>query len=472
MAIAAMVTATPNLELPHALDHVLVMFHPGKSPSNIQERAKGMPNLLKMPVLPGENVQDALARWSALEDVEIAEPDYIATAAVTPNDASYSVQWAMPKIAADVAWDQFTGSAAQKICIVDTGVDYSHPDLAGNCAPGYNAITGVNDAIDDNSHGTHCAGVIGASANNAQGVAGINWNVSILPCKFMSAAGSGYISDAIECWYWCQQNGATISSNSWALGTESVSLYNAMVDLGSQGHLFIAAAGNQAVDNDGTLNVTYPAKYNLASQINVASSTSSDTLSSFSSYGATTVHLAAPGSSIYSTVLNGGYTYKSGTSMATPHVAGTVALMKAANPALSAADLKAKLLANVDVVSALAGKVSTSGRLNTNNALNAALAAVVVPSPSPSVAASPPPPPAIVVSPSPPPPVLEPPTPSPYPPPSPSPPPSPEVLVPSPSPPPPTAVVQPSPPPPTADTIPPPAPKPKGKPKKSRKLSL
>jgi subtilisin family serine protease len=186
-----------------------------------------------------------------------------------------------------------------------------------------------------------------------------------------------------------------------------------MIDLGNQGHLFIVAAGNSAADNDGTTNVTYPAKYNLPSQITVASTTSADTLSSFSSYGATTVHVAAPGSSIYSTVLNGGYAYKSGTSMATPHVAGTVALMKAANPALSAADLKAKLLATGDVLSSLAGKVSTSSRINVQKALSAASPVPVAsppppspvpvppPSPSPAPVPSPSPSPAPITSPSP-----------------------------------------------------------------------
>ncbi len=412
---AALVAAAadPNLEHAHAPDHVLVKFQPGKAPMDIHERAKGMPDLKTMPVLPNESVADAIARLSARADVEWAEPDYLASGEVKPNDPLYGSQWGLPKINAPAAWDQFTGSAAQKICIVDTGVDYTHPDLAGNCAPGYNAITGVNDGKDDNSHGTHCAGVIGASSNNVQGVAGINWNVNILPCKFMSATGSGYLSDAIECLYWCQQNGATISSNSWSTSGDSASLKNAMIDLGNQGHLFIVAAGNSAADNDGTTNVTYPAKYNLPSQITVASTTSADTLSSFSSYGATTVHVAAPGSSIYSTVLNGGYAYKSGTSMATPHVAGTVALMKAANPALSAADLKAKLLATGDVLSSLAGKVSTSSRINVQKALSAASPVPVAsppppspvpvppPSPSPAPVPSPSPSPAPITSPSP-----------------------------------------------------------------------
>jgi subtilisin family serine protease len=427
-AAAAVLAAPPGLEHPHALEHVLVKFQPGKAPININERAKGIPDLKRMPVLPNESVEAALARLNARDDVEYAELDYIISADLTPTDPSYSSQWGMPKINAPAAWDLFTGNAAQTICVVDTGVDYTHPDLAGNCATGYNAITGVDDGKDDHSHGTHCAGVIGAAANNGLGVAGINFKVNILPCKFMSSAGSGYISDVTTCLYWCQQNGATISSHSWGTTGDSLSLKNAMIDLGNQGHLFIVAAGNLASNNDGTTNVTYPAAYNLPSQVTVASTTPTDALSSFSSYGTVTTHLGAPGSSIYSTVLNGGYAYYSGTSMATPHVAGTAALMKAANPALTAADLKASLLASVDVVSGLSGKVSTGGRLNVLKALNAI---GVVPSPS-----SPPP------------------------------------AVPSPSPSPP-AVVNSPPPPAVVNSPPPPSTKPgKGRPKMSRKLSL
>ncbi|KAL4543308.1 hypothetical protein Ndes2437B_g01151 [Nannochloris sp. 'desiccata'] len=316
--------------------------------------------LYKESLKPSETDAVAVAaRISKEPGVAFAEPDYDIVSLLTANDPSLSAQWGIPKVSAPAAWDITTGSSAVKVCVIDTGVAQNHPDLIGNAVSGYNAITdsysGGGD--DDQGHGTHCAGVIGAKTNNGIGISGINWNVQVVPCKFLSSTGSGSTSDAIQCMYWCHDTaGAAISSNSWGSGGSSTALYNAMVDLGNKGHLFVVAAGNNAADNDGTSNVSYPAKYNLPSMITVASTTSSDGLSSFSSYGATTVHLGAPGSSIYSTIPSG-YGYMSGTSMATPHVSGAVALMKAANPALTSSQLRSNVLANVDALSSLAGKV-------------------------------------------------------------------------------------------------------------------
>jgi subtilisin family serine protease len=434
---------------PKDVRSVLVQWKPGYEAKGRGKKLSPK-GLYKEALKPSEtDAEAAAARISQEEGVQFAEPDYDIVSLLTANDPSQSAQWGLSKINAAAAWDITTGSSAVKVCVVDTGIALNHPDLAGNAVPGYNAITNsyVDGGNDDNNHGTHCAGVIGAKSNNGVGISGLNWNIQTVPCKFLSSTGSGSTSDGIECLYWCQQNGATISSNSWGSSSSSSALYNAMADLGNQGHLFAVAAGNNAADNDGTTGVSYPAAYNLPTQITVASTTSTDVLSSFSSYGATTTHIAAPGSSIYSTVLNGGYAYMSGTSMATPHVAGVVALMKAANPALSAADLKAKLLANVDVLSSLAGKVSSGGRLN------AAKAVAAVGTPPPPAVTSPPPavpspPPAV---PSPPPAVPSPPPSVPSPPPAvPSPPPavpSPPPAVPSPSPPSPDPLV-PSPPPP------------------------
>jgi len=337
---------------------------------------------------------------------------------LSADDPELGQQWGIPKVSAPAAWDISTGSSAVKVCVIDTGIAQDHPDLNGNVVAGYNAITGSTSGggDDDQGHGTHCAGVIGAKTNNGIGMAGINWNVELVPCKFLDSSGSGSTSDAIECMNWCHDNGATISSNSWGSSFSSQALQTAMSDLGDKGHLFVVAAGNSAADNDGTTNVGYPAGFNLPSMVTVASTNSNDGLSWFSSYGATTVHIAAPGSAIYSTV-PGGYATFSGTSMATPHVAGAVALMKAVNPALNSTQLKAAVEANVDTLSSLDGVVSSGGRLNVAKALAAVNETTVSPPPP----ASSPPPPSSSPPPTPPPPASPPPSPAsiPFPPPNP-----------------------------------------------------
>lgn len=421
---------------PHEVRTVLVKWKPGFE-------AKGRGRKLRMPGLFSESLTAAdtnatavAERISKEEGVEYAEPDYDQTTLLTANDPYYaSQQWNFPKVSAPAAWDLSTGSPAVKVCVIDTGIDWNHADLGANTMPGYDAINNVAGGLDDNNHGSHCAGVIGAATNNSAGVAGINWRVTMLPCKFLSASGSGSTSDGIECIYWCRDQGATISSNSWGSTSSSLALRDAIAKVGAEsGHIFVTAAGNNAANNDGTTSVNYPAAYNLPLQITVASTTNTDALSSFSAYGATTVHLAAPGSNIYSTIKGGSYGLMSGTSMATPHVSAALALMKAANPSLSSAELKSKLLANVDPVDALAGKVSTGGRLNVGKAVAAVAPPatsppppspppvspppvesppppVASPSPPPVVVSSPPPPPSVVLSPPPPPPRKAPPPP-------------------------------------------------------------
>ena len=245
--------------------------------------------LFKELLKPSETDAVAVAaRISQEAGVAFAEPDYDIVSLLDVNDPSFSSQWGMPIISAPTIWNSYTGSSSVKVCVVDTGIAYTHPDLTGNAVPGYNAIldTDTDGGFDDHGHGTHCAGSIGAKTNNGVGIAGINWNVQVIPCKFLSSTGSGSTSDAIQCMYWCQSNGATISSNSWGSTSDSTSLYDAMVDLGNQGHIFVVAAGNNAADNDGTsTGVSYPAKYNLPTQITVAATTNTDDLSSFSNFG-------------------------------------------------------------------------------------------------------------------------------------------------------------------------------------------
>ncbi len=337
--------------------------------------------------------QDALRGAGA--PFKTVEPDYILHAMLTPNDPSFGLLWGMHNIGqsgglgdADIdapeAWDIARGSASVVVGIIDTGIDYTHADLAANIwtnpgeipgnnidddgngyvddVHGYDFINNDGDPMDDHYHGTHCAGTIGGVGNNGIGVVGVCHTVKMMALKFLGSSGSGYISDAVEAVLYATANGAKVTSNSWGGGGYSQAMKDAIDAAQKAGVLFVAAAGNNASDNDSV--PTYPASYISTNVISVAASDSSDRLASFSNYGPNSVHLAAPGVNVYSTSPGGGYRYLSGTSMATPHVAGAAALLLSARPGLSWSGLKTALLTNVDPVSGFSGKVQSGGRLN------------------------------------------------------------------------------------------------------------
>ena len=344
-----------------------------------------------MPVLPFETVDDAVARWNDKPEVEYAEADYIGSITFTPNDPNFSAQYGMTKIAAPDAWSIGTGSPSVSVCVIDTGVDYNHPDLAGNVQQGYNAITNTPGALDDNGHGTHISGIIAGLGNNGLGVAGLNWQVTIQPCKFLSASGTGLVSDAVECVNWCAANGYTLASHSWSTTSYMQSLYDAMASASAAGQLVVTSAGNSGISNDNsTTSVAYPASFNLPNQIAVAATDGSDLLASWSNWGLATVPLAAPGVNIISTVLSAGYSYLSGTSQACPHVSGTAALIYSLYPTLTVSQVKSAILGGVDVLPNLNGYVGTGGRLNAYTAIQIASGSITVspPPPAPSLTLS------------------------------------------------------------------------------------
>ena len=227
---------------------------------------------------------------------------------------------------------------------------------------GWNFVSNTNDPYDDNSHGTHVSGTIGAMGDNSTGVVGVNWKVQIAALKFLDSSGSGYTSAAVSALQYAVKMGIKISNNSWGGGGYSSALASAIASAQTSGHIFVAAAGNSSSNNDTTAN--YPSNYAYDNVVAVAATNSSDQLASFSSYGATTVDLAAPGVSILSTIPGGGYSSYSGTSMATPHVSGAIALVWSLNPSLTYSQVISRILSTVDKVSSLSGKVVTGGRLN------------------------------------------------------------------------------------------------------------
>jgi len=239
-------------------------------------------------------------------------------------------------------------------------VDYNHPDLKANCVAGYDYANIDANPMDDNGHGTHVAGTIAAIGNNGIGVTGVSWNTKIMPLKFLSSSGSGYTSNAIKAINYAKKNGATIASCSWGGSGTDKALQDAITN--APGILFVCAAGNSAKNTD-----SYPQSPSSLPNTNilaVAASDAQDKMASFSNYGVKSVDVAAPGVSILSTTPGSKYAYMSGTSMATPHVSGIAALIKAKKSSLTTTQIKNLIIKYVDKKSVFTGKMVSGGRVN------------------------------------------------------------------------------------------------------------
>ena len=237
---------------------------------------------------------------------------------------------------------------------------------------GYDFFNDDGDPLDDHNHGTHVAGTIGAEGNDGIGVAGINWDVQIMAVKFLGADGSGTTSDAIAALRYAVDNGAHISNNSWGGDPYSQALYDAIRDARDEGHIFVAAAGNGnfiGIGQDNDAAPFYPASYDLDNIVAVAATDRNDQTAIFSNFGATSVDLGAPGVDILSTTINGGYGNSSGTSMAAPHVAGALSLVRDFHPTLSYQQIIDQVLLSADPIASLQGITVTGGRLNLFSAL-------------------------------------------------------------------------------------------------------
>jgi len=261
--------------------------------------------------------------------VEYAELDYLARVQETPNDPRWPEQWNMRIISAPWAWEMSEETLPIIIAIIDTGIDLDHPDLAGKLVAGYDFVNDDPTPDDDHGHGTHVAGIAGATANNGIGVAGVSWGGRLMPLKVLDASGEGYYSDVISGISYAIAQGARVLNLSLG-GPSSSALEYAVNYAYGAGVLVVAAAGN--CNPGGDPSVLYPAAY--ANVMGVAATTSSDQWASFSCYGPE-MDIAAPGASIYSTDRGAGYSYRSGTSMATPHVAGLAALLWGTYPSLT-----------------------------------------------------------------------------------------------------------------------------------------
>ena len=328
--------------------------------------------------------------------------NYVMRASNTPNDSLYAQLWGMHQsndvdMDAPEAWDSWTGSSGTIVAVIDTGVDYNHPDLADNMwrnpneipgngidddGNGYvddifgiNSIRDNGNPMDDHGHGTHCSGSIGAVGDNGRGVVGVSWDVSIIGVKFLSASGSGRLSDAIQSIEYVTAlknagNNIILSNNSWGGGGYSSAIVNAITAAKNADLLFVAAAGNAGVNADNT--PMYPAAYSHENIISVAAIASSGALAGFSNYGRTRVDIGAPGVSITSTLPNNRYASWSGTSMATPNVSGALALLSSYSHTMTWQQLRDNLYAQGTPLASLNGKTVTGKLLNVNNMLSVA----------------------------------------------------------------------------------------------------
>jgi thermitase len=351
-----------------------------------------------------ENTENVIEELMQNSNVEVIEPNYIYYTSLTPNDTKLSGLWGLVNkdkdlggvdIDATLAWDITQGSRNVVVAVIDTGVNYKDPDLINNMwvnkselngkpgvdddnngyiddIHGYDFANNDNDPMDDNDHGTHCSGTIGAQGNNGLGIVGVNWRVKIMPLKFLTGSGGGTLESAIKAIEYATEKKVQIMSNSWGGGGKSQLLADAIEKAANQGILFVAAAGNERNNNDSK--PSYPASYNLPNIISVAAIDRSGNLASFSNYGKKSVHVAAPGVDILSLSKNGFKTL-SGTSMATPHVSGVAALLLAKNPKMKSSELKKRILETSLPKAALRSKMS-HGILNAYTALTNSLPAL------------------------------------------------------------------------------------------------
>lgn len=336
---------------------------------------------------------------------EYVEPNYIYRAWKSPNDSAYQQLWGMKNVGqqdsnnqvgvagidikAEEAWELSRGSKEVVVAVIDTGLDYTIEDLKDNAwvnekelngkpdvdddgngfiddIHGYDFVNKDGDPMDDHGHGSHVSGTIGAQGDNGKDVAGVNWNVRIMGVKFLSAEGSGTLEDAVLSIDYATQMGAMMSNNSWGGGGYSKALEEAIERANAANSLFVAAAGNHNANNDEE--PSYPASYPVANVMSVAAIDNRGQLASFSCYGRKSVHIGAPGVKVLSTTPQGLQSW-SGTSMATPHVTGVAALLKAYQPTLSAVEIKQRLLATASPLTALKSRTSSGGLVNAYAAL-------------------------------------------------------------------------------------------------------
>ena len=366
-----------------------------------QDQFEAVPGLTAIDDPDNAEASAVAAQYQALPEVEYAEPNYEIsldqaghdTNRFRVNDPRFEEQWSLTDINAERAWDTTKGNSDIVVAILDSGVEYTHADLVNNIwtrpasmkpyqdqdlgtvddVHGYNAVGNDGDPMDDNGHGTNCAGVIGAECENSLGICGVNSKIQIMSLKFINAGGFGSVADAVEAInYVIDRKHAGVNirviNASWGLSEHSRALEDVIRKAYEAGILFVAASGSSNTNIDKSPH--YPASYNTGSVISVAATDRSDALAPFSNYGLKSVQLAAPGKDMLTTGLGNDYEQRSGTSLAAPIVTGVAALALSAHPSLSVDQLRSLLLESVDKLPGLRGKVFTGGRINAARAVS------------------------------------------------------------------------------------------------------
>ncbi len=384
----------------------------------VQHTLKGIGNLQIVKLPPGLSVEKAIEHYRKSGKVEYAEPDYEVHAvpvdtnelcqAISPGTSDPYFQdgtlWGLHNygqnggtcgadIDAPEGWEVRTDAGDNVVGVIDTGIRYTHEDLAANVWSNVNEIAGnsidddnngvvddvygarfINGVVsgdpwDDHFHGSHVAGTIMGRGDNGVGVVGVAWSGKLMAVKFLNTNGSGFISDAVLAIDYARQMGAKVLNNSWGGGGFSQALLDAIHATRDANMIFVAAAGNNASDNDSF--AFYPANYNSENLVTVAATDRNDQLAGFSNWGANTVELGAPGVDTWScnNTSDSSYRYASGTSMATPHTAGVIALLWAQYPTASYSDIITRLLRGVDYIESLGDRTITGGRLNLHRSI-------------------------------------------------------------------------------------------------------
>jgi subtilisin family serine protease len=343
-------------------------------------------------VLSADRFTEALnecAHIEALDPEVLCEPNVQFSISATPSDPYWPWMEGLRAISAPSAWDESTSSTGVSVAVVDTGVDYRHPDLAANIAlnhqeipgngidddhngyiddfHGFSTVSKAQDPLDLNGHGTHVAGTVGAVGNNKQGVTGVAWSARIVPVQVLDQHGSGSLVDVVRGIDYAVARKVGVINLSLGAPFGSKLLLQALQRAEAAGILIVAAAGNDGRSNDEY--PSFPANYQLGNLISVAASGVDDALTSFSNYGKKMVHLAAPGEKILSTYPGRSYVFMSGTSMAAPHVAGAAALLLSELAEPASQRVKDALLNSVDLIPSYGGKILSGGRLNLARAL-------------------------------------------------------------------------------------------------------
>lgn len=381
--------------------------------ASVKKRSAFVPTLELVQLPKDMPVKDAVAIYMENPNVANAEPNYIRKTRTIPSDTSFGRQWALNNTGqfaggtpgADIdmpaAWNVSTGSRGVIIAVIDTGVDYNHPDLVDNIwknpheicnngldddgngkiddCVGWNFFDDDNQPLDDEPHGTHVAGIIGALGNNMMGISGVMWYVQMMPLKFIGfhedvadCGGDthfcGDVFDEIEAIHYAVSHGAKIINASFGEYTFSAEESNAISEADAADVLFVAAAGNDGVNND--LTPLYPASYTLPNIISVAATDQNDKRAAFSNFGSTSVDVAAPGVYILSTFPANGYDFVDGTSMAAPHVSGLAGLLWGYYTHFNHHQVIATILNYTDLIPSLIGSIGTAGRINAYRAIS------------------------------------------------------------------------------------------------------